>query len=121
MQYTYCEALMWGVMTPAMFKWLKRREPGWNISALKRDAKRIYREMTGRTPEIGSLKENPLRICLSAGMMWLSVYQAAAGRMDEDCFAGMVRAGMEAPLVKASFKGKAKTAFTIEAQQKRAA
>lgn len=105
-------------MAPAMFKWLRRRNPDWNISALKQDAKRIYNKMANRTPEIGSLRENPLRVCLSAGMLWLSVYEAAAGRMDEDCFAGMVRAGIETPLVKMTFKHKAKTAFTLKAQQK---
>lgn len=52
--------------------------------------------------------------------MWLSVYEAADGKMSEECFSDMVEASMEAPLVKGSFKGKAKTAFTLEAQQKRA-
>ena len=120
MNYTFCETLMWHAITPTMFRWLKQREPDWDVAALKRDAKRIYREMAVRTPEIGSLKENSIRICLSGGMVWLSAYEAAAGKMTEECFAEMVRASMEAPLIKASFKGKAKTAFTLEAQQRRA-
>ena len=40
--------------------------------------------------------------------------------MSEGCFAGMVNASMRSPLVVASFRGKAKTAFTLKAQQKRA-
>ena len=40
--------------------------------------------------------------------------------MTEERFAGMVQGSMEAQLIKASFKSKAKTAFTLEAQQRRA-
>lgn len=121
MKYTYCEALIWYAMAPAMFRYLERKEPAWHIAALKKETKRIYKEMAARTPDIGSLKENFLRICLSGGMLWLSAYEAAEGKMSEECFAGLVEASVEAPLVKKSFEGKAKTAFTLEAQQKRAA
>lgn len=120
MKYTFCEKLMWHALTPTLFQWLKRREPGWDLPALKRESKRIFGEMVERTPEIGSMKENSLRVCLSAGIVWLSVYEAAGGRMDEACFGEMVQASMEAPLVKGSFRAKAKIAFTRKAQQKRA-
>ena len=76
--------------------------------------------MVKRIPSIGGLTSNSRHTCLVAGMIWLSVYEAAEGRMGESCFAGMVKAGMESPMVKASFTGKAKTAFTRTAQQKRA-
>ena len=121
MKYTYCETLMWHALAPAMFRYLARREPAWDIPALRKRTKNIYQEMVSRTPEIGSLKENSLRICLAGGMVWLSAYEAAEGKMSEECFAGLVNASMEAPLVKMSFQSKAKTAFTLEAQQKRAA
>lgn len=120
MKYTICETLMWHVLTPTLFKWLKGQKPKWDVAGLKRKAKRIYIEMVARTPEIGSLQNNSLRICLSGGIVWLSVYEAADGKMSEECFSDMVEASMEAPLVKGSFKGKAKTAFTLEAQQKHA-
>ncbi|MCM1189618.1 MAG: L-2-amino-thiazoline-4-carboxylic acid hydrolase [bacterium] len=120
MTYTYCETLMWHALAPTAFRYLAEQEPGLDMAALKRRSRRIYREMTARTPDIGSLTENPLRICLSGGMLWLSVYEAMEGRMSEERFAGMVEASMQAPLVTASFRGKAKTAFTLKAQQKRA-
>ncbi|MDO4331302.1 MAG: L-2-amino-thiazoline-4-carboxylic acid hydrolase [Eubacteriales bacterium] len=120
MKYTVCETLMWHALTPALFRWLGTQNPEWDIAGLKRKAKRIYIEMATRTPEIGSLRNNSLRICLSGGMVWLSVYEAADGKMSEECFSGMVEASMDAPLVKGSFKSKAKTVFTLEAQQKRA-
>jgi len=108
-------------MTPAAFRYLSNKEPDWDLAALKRQSGRNYRQMTSRTPNIGSIAENPLRVCLAAGMLWLSVYEAAEGNMSEERFAGMVEASMNAPLVKASFTGKAKSAFTIKAQKRRAA
>ena len=121
MTYTYCERLMWAAMAPAAFRYLAGQEPGWDISALKQRSKRIYRQMVFRTPNIGSMMKNMMRICLAGGMLWLSVYQAAEGNMSEPCFAGMVNASMRSPLIVAAFRGKAKTAFTRKAQQKRAA
>lgn len=120
MTYTYCERLMWAAMAPAAFRYLARQEPGWDIPGLKRRSKRIYRQMVSRTPDIGSMIENPLRVCLTGGVLWLSIYQAAEERMSERCFEGMVNASMSSPLVVAAFRGKAKTAFTLKAQQKRA-
>lgn len=117
MKYSYCETLMWHAMTPSMFRWLKGQKPDWDSSKLRREAKKIYRQMTARTPDIGALSQNSLRICLSGGMVWLSVYEAAAGKMDEDCFAGMVLASMEAPLIKSSFQRK--ELFSAQAQKKR--
>lgn len=120
MKYTMCETLMWHALTPTLFRWLRGQKSEWNIAVWKKKAKRIYIKMVKRTPEIGSLRNNSLRICLSSGMVWLSVYEAVNGKMSEECFSGMVEASMEAPLIKGSFKGKAKTAFTLKAQQKRA-
>jgi len=108
-------------MTPAAFRYLSKEEPDGNAAALKRRSKQNYRQMIARTPDIGSIAENSLRICLAAGMLWLSVYEAAEGKMSEKHFAGMVDASMNAPLVKASFVRKAKSAFTLRAQKKRAA
>ncbi|MCM1192343.1 MAG: L-2-amino-thiazoline-4-carboxylic acid hydrolase [Acetatifactor muris] len=121
MNYTYCETLMWHALASAAFQDLSGKEPGMDAAALKRRSKQIYREMAARTPDIGSLTENPLRICLAGGMLWLSIYEAADGQISEERFAGMVDASMQAPLVKASFRGKAKTAFTRKAQQNRVA
>ena len=121
MTYTYCERLMRAAIAPAAFRYLASLEPGWDISALKQRSRRIYRQMVSRTPDIGSMIENPLRVCLTGGMLWLSIYQAAEGKMSEKCFEGMLNASMRSPLIIAAFRGKAKTAFTLKAQYKRAA
>ena len=121
MNYTYCERLMWVAIAPAAFRYLARQELGWDISALKQLSKQIYRQMVSRTPDIGSMMENPLRVCLTGGILWLSIYKAAEEKMSEKCFEGMVSASMRSTLVVTAFRGKAKTAFTLKAQYKRAA
>ena len=88
---------------------------------MKQLSKQIYRQMVSRTPDIGSMMENPLRVCLTGGILWLSIYKAAEEKMSEKRFEGMVSASMRSPLVVAAFRGKAKTAFTLKAQYKRAA
>jgi len=108
-------------MAPAAFRYLSEKEPDWDIPALKQRSKQVYRQMVARTPDIGSLKENSLRVCLITGVLWLSVYEAAQGKMSEEHFGGMVDASMNAALVKASFTSKGKRAFTRKAQEKRAA
>ncbi len=121
MTYTYCEAAMWHIMMPAAFRYLSETEPDRDIPALKRRSKQVYRQIVSRTPDIGSMAKNPLRVCMTGGMLWLSVYEAAEGRMSEECFEGMVNASMKTPLVQKSYRNKAKIAFTLKAQKKRMA
>ena len=121
MTYTYCEAAMWHIMMPAAFRYLSETEPDWDIPALKRCSKQIYRQIVSRTPDIGSMTKNPLRVCMTGGMLWLSAYEAAEGRMSEEHFEGMVNASMKTPLVQKSYRSKAKIAFTLKAQKKRMA
>lgn len=121
MTYTYCEAAMWHIMMPAAFRYLSKTEPDWDMPALKRRSKQIYRQIVSRTPDIGSMTKNPLRVCMTGGMLWLSVFEAAEGRMSEERFEGMVNASMKTPLVQKSYRSKAKIAFTLKAQKKRMA
>lgn len=116
MKYSICEKLMWFALAAPSFQYLKQQAEAVD----KKKAKKIFHQMAARTPDIGSLRENPLRMCLAGGMVWLSIYEAADGKMDESRFGEMVEKSMASPLVMAAFKGKSKTAFTIEAQQKRA-
>ena len=62
MTYTYCERLMWAAIAPAAFRYLARQELGWDIFALKQRSMQLYRQMVSRTPDIGSMMKNPLRV-----------------------------------------------------------
>ena len=86
MKYTYCERLMWQMIAPASLRYLSKQ--GWDAPALKKKAKAIYRQMVKRTPSIGGLTGNSLHVCLAAGMIWLSIYEAAEGAMGKECFTG---------------------------------
>ena len=91
MKYTCCERLMWHIIAPASLRYLSKR--GWDAPSLKKKAKMIYRQIVKRTPNIGGLTGNSLHICLVAGMIWLSIYEAAEGKMGEECFGNMVNSG----------------------------
>ena len=67
MTYTYCEAAMWHIMMPAAFRYLSETEPDWDIPALKRRSRQVYRQIVSRTPDIGSMTKNPLRVCMTGG------------------------------------------------------
>lgn len=116
MKYSTTEGVLWSVFAGACFRYLS----GQGIQVDRRRARKIYREMAARTPDTGSLRENPLRMCLSGGMVWLSIYEAAEGKLPDKTFGQMVESSMCTPLIRAVFKSKAKTAFTLETQKNRA-
>ncbi len=118
MKNTICEKLMWTAMTPTIFGFIEKSISGTDVAMLKRSAKRKYKEMVLRTPDIGSFMKNPLRVSLSGGMVWLSVYDAMAGKMSHEQFGQMVTATMDAPLIRKAFGGK--NPFSTEYQKKKA-
>ncbi|MCD7949590.1 MAG: L-2-amino-thiazoline-4-carboxylic acid hydrolase [Erysipelotrichaceae bacterium] len=73
--------------------------------------------MVERTPDIGSFLKNPLRISLSGGIVWLSVYDAMNGKMNNDEFGEMVKTTMKASLIQKAFGGK--NPFNKEYQKKK--
>ena len=73
--------------------------------------------MIKRTPDIGSFRKNPLRIPLAGGMLWLSIYDAVEGKMNQEQFGKMVSATIEAPMLKKNFQKQ--KAFDIKKQKKK--
>ena len=94
MRYTCCEEIMWHLMAPGSLRFLL--EQGRDASSLKRKAKAVYHQMVARTPGIGGPGGNSLHVCLVAGMVWLPIYEAVEGGMDEACFGAMVGIEVEA-------------------------
>lgn len=119
MNVTFCENLMWFALAGPSFRALQAELPGTDLKGMKTDARKAYKAIIARTADVGTLKENPLRICLAGGAVWLAIYEASNPKLPEPVFAKMVAKSMEAPLVSASFKAKKKKAFTIGAQKKR--
>lgn len=108
---------MWYVLSPTIFQFIKQYWKDIDIKNVKRISKRNYKDMIKRTPEIGSLRKNPLRVCLTSGILWLSIYEAMEGKMDQEQFGEMVSATMEAPILKKNFQKQ--KAFDIKTQKKK--
>ena len=116
MKNSLCEKIMWYVLSPTIFQFIKQYWKDIDIKSIKRLSKN-YKDMIKRTPDIGSLRKNPLRVCLTSGILWLSIYEAMEGKMDQEQFGEMVSATMEAPILKKNFQKQ--KAFDIKTQKKK--
>lgn len=117
MKNSLCEKIMWYVLSPTIFQFIKQYWKDIDIKNVKRISKKNYKDMIKRTPDIGSLRKNPLRVCLTSGILWLSIYEAMEGKMDQEQFGEMVSATMEAPILKKNFQKQ--KAFDIKTQKKK--
>lgn len=117
MKNSLCEKIMWYVLSPTIFQFIKQYWKDIDIKNVKRISKKNYKDMIKRTPDIGSLRKNPLRMCLTSGILWLSIYEAMEGKMDQEQFGEMVIATMEAPILKKNFQKQ--KAFDIKTQKKK--
>ena len=96
MKNTICEKLMWSAMTPAIFKYIAANCKNTDTFRVKKKSRKNFKDMLARTPDIGGFTKNPLRICLSGGIVWLAVYEAMDGAMSHEQFGEMVTATMQA-------------------------
>ncbi len=117
MKNSLCEKIMWYVLSPTIFQFIKQYWKDIDIKNVKRISKKNYKDMIKRTPDIGSLRKNPLRVCLTSGILWLSIYEAMEGKMDQEQFGEMVSATMKAPILKKNFQKQ--KAFDIKTQKKK--
>lgn len=106
---------MWSVMTLVIFKYISTQCKNANISKVKKKSSKIFKDMVAITPDIGKFSKNPLRICLSGGIVWLSVYKAIDGIMSNQRFGEMITATMQALLIKKVFEHK--NLFDMEYQK----
>lgn len=117
MKNSLCEKIMWYALSPTIFQFIKQYWKNIDIKNVKRISKNNYKDMIKRTPDIGSLRKNPLRVCLTSGILWLSIYDAMEGKMNQEQFGEMVSATIEAPMLKKNFQKQ--KAFDIKTQKKK--
>lgn len=117
MKRSFCETVVWYALSPVIFDFIQRRWPETDRKTLRKNAKRNYQAMIGRTPDIGSLRKNRLRVCLAGGMLWLSIYDAMDGKMRGEDFGQMVGVTVQAPILRKSFEKRKE--FDLRAQQKK--
>ena len=79
MRYTLSERLVWLMMVNSICRTIKQERPDWDISLLKKRAKKRYRQIVEGCDDIGSANRNPLRMNLVGGAMWFAFYEAANG------------------------------------------
>lgn len=117
MKHSLCERIVWHALSPAVFKFIGKAWPDADARKIKKRARKNYGDMIRRTPDIGSLVKNPLRVCLAGGMLWLSVYDAMEGKMSPEGFGKMVDATLEAPLLRRNFQKQ--RPFDLNTQRKK--
>ena len=117
MKNTICEKIMWLAMKGTILKFLSAELANSDVKAIERDFKQQYKRMLAEVDDIGPLTQNPLRICLTGGLIWMAAFEACAGKMDEDMFSRMVTHTVYSPLFQMAFG--AKDPFVTEKQQKK--
>ena len=88
MRNSLCEKIVWYALSPSIFKFIEQSWTDIDIKNIKNLSKSNYRDMVKRTPDMGSFRKNPFRIPLAGGMLWLSIYEAMAGKMNQEQFLG---------------------------------
>lgn len=118
MKYTYCEKIIWLAMNRTILNFFSKKHSNWNIKLLKKKAKQRYKQIMLELPNIGSLTQNSLRICLSGSALWLAFYESCEEKIENEEFGEMVKATMQSPLIVKAFSSK--KPFNKKAQIKKA-
>ena len=119
MKNTICEKIMWAITKGPVLNFLAKEFSEYEIRIIKSKFKKRYIKMRDEVDDIGSLMENPLRICLTGGVIWLAAYEACDGKMDEEMFSRMITDTMTSPVYRKAFG--AKDPFVAKKQQKKVA
>jgi len=83
MRNTLCEKFMWLAMKGTILKFLSTEMPDSEINVIERRFAARYRQLLMEVDDIGPITKNPLRICLTGGIIWMAAYEACKGKMDE--------------------------------------
>ena len=74
---------------------LRKEHPAWSGRKIRHLARPRYLKMLQETPDIGSYRDNCLRICLTGGAVWFSIYEAVEalyGKMPDELYGRMCNA-----------------------------
>ncbi|MDO5546194.1 MAG: L-2-amino-thiazoline-4-carboxylic acid hydrolase [Eubacteriales bacterium] len=119
MKNTICEKFMWCAMKGTILKFLGSEWPDGDLKSIRSRFREEYQKMRAEVDDIGPMTKNPLRICLTGGIIWLAAYEACDGKMDEELFSRMITNTMESPVFRMAFG--AKDPFDRKKQEKKVA
>ena len=109
MKKTLCERILWVGITPTIWNYFKKEFSDLDLKNAKIIAKNNYSEILARTPDIGGLSKNPLRVSLTVGILWIAVYNAMKElnyNISKEKFGEMVIETGNAPIIKKSCEKK---------------
>lgn len=117
MKYSFCEKIIWDVLNKTIIDFFNKKHPNWDIKLSKSKAHKCYKEIILELPDIGSLSQNSLRICLSGAALWLAFYEVCEEKIEDEEFGEMVKETMKNPIIVKAFSSK--NPFTQKAQIKK--
>ena len=102
MRISIIDRAMFSVMASACVKELLKEHPEWNGRAIRKNARRRFRQMMKDTPSIGSYAQNCWKMNLVGGAVWFSLYEAVQelyGKMPEELYSRMCNATYDIPIM----------------------
>jgi len=102
---------MMGLLFPMMFgktvyAYTDQAVPGIDIREFRRKHLKEYKKMIGRTPSVGSMKENMFAPVMYLACYGFAYYKADPERITMDVFDGMIDAVCKSDTMKKFYKGK---------------
>ncbi|MBO4475642.1 MAG: L-2-amino-thiazoline-4-carboxylic acid hydrolase [Bacteroidales bacterium] len=107
MRIVLMDRAVFAVVSSVSVKELRKEHPEWDGRRIKKQAKPCYLKMLQETPEIGSYSENCLKICLTGGAVWFSVYEAVEelyGKMSDELYGRMCNATYSIPIMARKYR-----------------
>ena len=101
------DEVVFAVVAYTSVKELRKEHPEWNGRKIKKLARHRYQKMLRETPQIGSYGQNCLRICLTGGAVWFSVYEAVEalyGKMSDELYSRMCNATYTIPIMARKYR-----------------
>ena len=101
------DKVVFAVVANTSIKELRKEHPEWKGRKIKKLAKPRYLKMLQETPEIGSYRDNCLKICLTGGAVWFSLFEAVEelyGRMSNDLYSKMCNATYTIPIMARKYR-----------------
>lgn len=99
--------VVFAVVANTSVKELMKDHPEWKACAIKKNARPRFIKMLNDTPEIGSYSQNCLKICLTGGAVWFSIYEAVEelyGKMSDELYSRMCNATYTIPVMARKYR-----------------
>ena len=98
---------IFAILSKTCVKELIKEHLDWDGRAIRRHAKKRFFMMLKETPDIGSFRENCMKINLVGGAVWFSIFEAVEelyGRMPDDLYFKMCNATFAVPVMRRRFQ-----------------